>query len=89
MLCGCYDLHSPQLQYHCCLCTVTYDSFDNSKAICQYLSASKMMQIVQSSDKIHRIVYGQYQVINVFASVPMADPQHGIFRATPVERRHD
>jgi hypothetical protein len=89
LLCGRFGPHTPQIQRNCHACTVKYDCLDNLNAVCCYLSAFEMRQISQSTyDEMLRKEYSQHQLINVFNSVPLADPQRGIFGATPTETMH-
>ena len=88
MLCGRFGPHTPQIQRHCRACTVEYDGLDDPNAVCRYLSAFEMRQIAQSNNEMLRKEYSQHHLINVFDSVPLADPQRGIFGATPTETMH-
>ncbi len=88
MLCGRFGPHMPQIQRHCRACTVKYACLDDPNALCHYLSAFEMRQIYQSNNEMLRKSYSQHQLINVFNSVPLADPQCGIFGATPTETMH-
>ncbi len=85
MLCGRFGPLTPQIQRHCRACTVEYDCLDDPNAVCRYLSPFEMRQIAQSNNEMLRKKYSQHQLINVFNSVPLADPQRGIFGATPTE----
>ena len=88
MLCARFGPHTPQIQRHCSACTVEYDCLDDPNAVCRYLSAFEMRQISQSNNEMLCKSYSQHQLINVFDSVPLADPQRGIFGVTPTETMH-
>ncbi len=81
-LCRRFGPHTPQIQRHCGACTVEDDCLDDPNAACHYLSAFEMQQTMLRRE------YSQHQLINVFDSVPLAEPQRGIFGATPVETMH-
>jgi hypothetical protein len=79
VLCGRFGPHTPQIQRHCCSCTVEFNlSDDPDAAACRYLFAFERRPISHSYNEILRKAYAQHQLPNIFKTVPLADPQRGI-----------
>ena len=55
---------------------------------CKYLYAAPMHIIAQSDNLAIRQRWSQHKLDNAFQHVEMADPDRGIFGATPVETLH-
>jgi len=88
MLCGRYGPHTPEIQRHCRACDIDYDNLDNPQIICKPLFASTMHCIALSGNNHIQKRWSQHQVDNAFIHMPLADPQYGIFGATPVDTMH-
>ena len=88
MLCGRYGPHTPQIQRHCRSCNVDYSGLAQPDVACKYLYAEPMHVIAQSENVALRQRWSQHYLDNAFRNVTMADPDRGIFGATPVETLH-
>jgi Plavaka transposase len=87
MLCGRYGTHTPGVQRHCRSCDVGYHNLDDCNNRCTYVSASDMQKISQSDHTI-RTAWSQHSLDNAFNRIVFADPERGIFGATPFESMH-
>jgi hypothetical protein len=65
-----------------------WSSLDDFNIQCEYLNAAFVNSIAQSNDPDLRKQWSQHRVDNVFNSLTLADPVHGIFGATPTEIMH-
>ncbi len=88
MLCGLYGPHTPQIQHQSRSCNVDYKGLACHNRQCKYLYADPMHSIAQSNDLEIRQHWSQHGLDNAFQHVAMADPDRGIFGATPVETLH-
>jgi hypothetical protein len=88
MLCGRYGPHTPLIQRHCRSCDVSYEELDNPEINCRYLLSRDMDRIAQGDDKELQSRWSQHKLENAFNHMPLADPERGIFGATPVETMH-
>jgi hypothetical protein len=88
MLCGRYGPHTPQIQRQSRSCNVDYKGLACHNRKCKYLYAAPMHSIAQSDDLALRQRWSQHGLDNAFQHVAMADPDRGIFGATPVETLH-
>ena len=87
-LCGRYGVHTPGIRRHCRSCNVNYDDLENFNVRCSFLTASSMDNIAKCGNKETRKQWSQHEVDNAFNRVVFADPDRGIFGATPVETMH-
>ena len=87
-LCCRYGPHLPNVRRHCRGCNVLFDDLDDFNIQCEYLNAAFVNSIAQSNDPELRKQWSQHRVDNVFNSLTLADPVHGIFGATPTEIMH-
>jgi Plavaka transposase len=87
MLCGRYGTHTSGVQRHCRSCDVGYNDLDDFNNQCKYVLASDMVKISQS-DHATRTEWSQHSLDNAFNRVVFADPERGIFGATPFESMH-
>jgi hypothetical protein len=88
MLCGRYGVHTSGIQRSHRCCDVNYDDLKNCDVHCKYLVASDMDVIARSEDDDTRKRWSQHKLDNAFAHIEFADPERGIFGATPVETMH-
>ncbi len=88
MLCGSYGPHTPQIQRQSRSCNVDYKGLACHNRMCKYLYADPMHSIAQSDDLAIQQSWSQHGLDNAFQHVEMADPDRGIFGATPVETLH-
>lgn len=88
MLCGRFGPHTPQIQRHCRSCNVDYESLARPDVKCKYLYAAPMHLIAQTDHAETRQRWSQHRLDNAFNYVTFADPERGIFGATPVETLH-
>jgi hypothetical protein len=89
MLCGRYGVDTSagiQRSHRCC--DVNCDDLKNCDVHCKYLVASDMDVIARSEDDDTRKRWSQHKLDNAFAHIEFADPERGIFGATPVETMH-
>jgi hypothetical protein len=86
MLCGRHGPHTTQIQRQSC--NADYEGLACHKRQCKYLYADPMHLIAQSDDLAIRKRWSQHGLDNAFQHVTMADPDRGIFGATPVETLH-
>lgn len=87
MLCGRYGTHTSGVQRHCRSCDVGYHDLDDFNNRCKYVLASDMAKISQS-DQATRTEWSQHSLDNAFNRIAFADPERGIFGATPFESMH-
>jgi hypothetical protein len=88
MLCGRYGVHTGGIQRSHRSCDVNYDDLKNCDFHCSYLVASDMDVIAKSKDDNIRKQWSQHKLDNAFGRIVFADPERGIFGATPVETMH-
>ena len=88
VLFGQYGPHTPFIQRPCGSCDVSYEELDKPEIYCRYLLSRNMDWIAQGDNKEFQTQLSQHKVDNEFNHVPLADPKHGIFGATPVETMH-
>lgn len=89
MLCGRYGNHQSGVRRQHRSCDVTYESLPNSNVCCTYLKAWEMHEIEQDEENEEtRKQWSQHRIQNAFVDIPFADPERGIFGATPVETMH-
>jgi hypothetical protein len=88
MLCGRYGVHTSGIQRPHRCCDVNYDDLKNCDVHCKYLVASDMGVIARSNDDDLRKRWSQHKLENAFERITFADPERGIFGATPVETMH-
>ena len=88
MLCGRYGPHMRQIQRQSRSCNVNYKDLACHNIKCKYLYAAPMHMIAQSDNLAIRQRWLQHGLDNAFQHVEMADPDRGIFGATPVETLH-
>ena len=88
MLCGRYGVHTSGIQRSHRCCDVNYNDLKNSDVHCKYLVASEMHVIARSNDDATRKRWSQHKIENAFEHIVFADPERGIFGATPVETMH-
>lgn len=88
MLCGRFGPHTQQIQRQSRSCNVNYKDLASHTVTCKYLYAAPMHQIAQSNNPAVRQRWSQHKLDNAFQHVEMADPERGIFGATPVETLH-
>ncbi len=69
-------------------CSADYEGLTCHNRKCKYLHADPMHSIAQSDDLAIRQCWSQHGLDNAFQHVEMADPDRGIFGATPVEALH-
>ena len=88
MLCGWYGVHTSGIQraHHCC--DMNYDDLKNCDVHCKYLVASDMDVIARSEDDETRKQWSQHKLDNAFVHIQFADPERGIFGATPLKTMH-
>ena len=86
MLCGRHGPHTTQIQRQSC--NADYEGLACHKRQCKYLYADPMHLIAQSDDLAIRQRWSQHGLDNAFQHMAMADPDRGIFGATPVETLH-
>ncbi len=67
---------------------MNYDDLENCDVHCKYLVASDMDVIARSEDDETKKQWSQHTLDNAFAHIEFADPERGIFGATPVETMH-
>ena len=67
---------------------MNYNDLKNSDVHCKYLVASEMHVIARSNDDATRKRWSQHKIENAFEHIVFADPERGIFGATPVETMH-
>ena len=87
-LCGRFGSHATGIQRHCRACNVHANDLDNPHAVCSFLNKEEMHVIATSENAELRKQYSQHYLNNAFRYIPLADPIHGIFGATPVETLH-
>ena len=87
MLCGRYGTHTSNIYRHCRACDVSWEDLDNPDVICEKVNAADMAAISWSDQQTLR-EWSQHQVDNVFNEIEFADPERGIFGATPIETLH-
>jgi hypothetical protein len=88
MLCGQNGPHTLLIQWHCRSCDVSYEELDNPEINCRYLLSRNMDQIAQGDSKELQSRWSQHKLENAFNHMPLADPERGMFGATPVETVH-
>ncbi len=88
MLCGRYGPHTPQIQRQSRLCNVDCKGLACHNRRCKYLFAAPMHSIAQPDDLAIQQRWSQHGLDNAFQHAEMADPDRGIFGATPVEALH-
>ncbi len=88
MLCGRYGVHTSGIQRSHRCCDVNYNDLKNSDVHCNYLVASEMHVIARSNDDVTRKRWSQHKIENAFERIVFADPERGIFGATPVKTMH-
>ena len=89
MLCGRYGTHTSGVKRHCRNCDVGYDKLDDPNVCCNYVLDSDMKAIAQSDDSLLRTEWSQHYIKDIaFDKIPFADPDRGIFGATPFESMH-
>ncbi len=88
MLCGRYGPHTPFIQRHCHSCDVSYEELNNPEINSRYLLSCNMHRIAQGDDKELQSHWSQHKLENAFNHMPLADPERGIFGATPLETMH-
>ena len=65
----------------------TYKGLDNPEVSCVKVNAADMAAIAWS-DQQTLTEWSQHQLDNVFNEIEFADPERGIFGATPIETLH-
>jgi hypothetical protein len=87
-LCGQYGVHTSGIQCSHRCCDVNYNDLKNSDVHCKDLVASEMHVIARSNNDATRKRWSQHKIENAFEHIVFADPERGIFGATPVETMH-
>jgi hypothetical protein len=85
MLCGPYGVHTSGIQRPHWCCDVNYNDLKNCDVHCKYLVASDTGFIARSNDDDLRKQWSQHKLEYAFEHIAFADPERGIFGATPVE----
>ncbi len=67
---------------------MNYDDQKDCDVQCKYLVASDLGVIARSEDDETRKRWSQHKLDNSFVHIQFADPERGIFGATPVETMH-
>ena len=84
-MCGRFGTHTSKVQRQCWACNVNFDDLDKLTDPCCYVYAGPMAQITSCPNDKLRQRWSQHALDNAYNHVPLADPTHGIFGATPVE----
>ena len=88
MLCGRYGSHTSGIQRHCRACDVAFNDLDDPFVQCKYLYCQPMDAIATGDCEEQRKRWSQHRLNNTYNSICFADPDRGIFGATPVETMH-
>ncbi len=87
MLRGWYGVHTSGVQFSNYCCDVNYDNLKRCDVHCSYLVASNMDVIARSND-VRKKQWSQHKLDSASEHIAFADPECGIFGASPVETMH-
>ena len=83
-----FDTHGSGIQRHSHACNVDHAYLDNLDVKCSFLVANQVASIPRNPNQALCKRWSQHRFNNAFDYVPMADPDRGIYGATPIETMH-